>query len=160
MARSPSVALEFVATLCLVFFKSFPWVTSDWLKTPSYLDKGSSPHGWERERYYPSWVVEIVLEGCNPAGFSVLPGRQSFHVGSHFNCRKYFPPGRTEILAGSSPLCIGQTSILLSYHLLLFACSPYILKKKVDFFLCKTFMNCSVFCFTRMKSYCRLIFLY
>lgn len=63
VALSP-VALEFVSTLCLVFFKSFPWVTSDWLETPSYLDKGSSPHGWERERHSSRGAIQPGFLCC------------------------------------------------------------------------------------------------
>lgn len=37
-----------------------------------------------------------ILEGRNPAGVSVLPGRQDFHLGAHFPLCQRFLPGRTE----------------------------------------------------------------
>lgn len=54
------------------------------------------------------WCPSPVLEGRNPAGISVLPGRQRFHLGSHFPWSQLFLPGRTENLDGLRLLRTGS----------------------------------------------------
>lgn len=62
------------------------------------------------------WCPSPVLEGRNPAGISVLPGRQRFHLGSHFPWSQLFLPGRTENLDGLRLLRTGSGHLCFSLY--------------------------------------------